>query len=217
MLSIVETTSLCSPKVRVHSNFTDRWVARAKEASIYPGSFIGDLTEKNAPQKWRIPGNLAGCNASSGAALVGLSIPIRPASGEIVSFVLAVEEASGLSCDIDEVIPFAHTFAAYMFDQYIQVIANDDDRKKLTQRELDCLFWACEGKTTWEISKIIDISERTVVFHLKNTEKKLQAKSRQHAVALATMRGLIKPKIPFGNAPFRRMDGAAPANVRAFG
>ena len=38
----------------------------------------------------------------------------------------------------------------------------------LTGRELECLEWVSHGKTSWEIGTILDLSERTVNFHLSN-------------------------------------------------
>jgi DNA-binding CsgD family transcriptional regulator len=61
----------------------------------------------------------------------------------------------------------------------------------LSQRETEVLRWAMAGKTNWEISLILNISERTVKFHIQNTMEKLQASSRAHAVAIALGEGLI--------------------------
>ena len=36
----------------------------------------------------------------------------------------------------------------------------------MSARELDCLKWTAAGKTAWEASVILGISERTVRFHL---------------------------------------------------
>ncbi len=71
-----------------------------------------------------------------------------------------------------------------------------DNDFKLTKREKQCLFWACEGKTAWEISKIIEVSVSTANFHLKNSMEKLSASNRQHAVAKALMYGIVKPDLP---------------------
>jgi DNA-binding CsgD family transcriptional regulator len=62
---------------------------------------------------------------------------------------------------------------------------------KLTGRENEILNWVQTGKTSWEISSILKISERTVRFHLANVMKKLDATSRTHAVAVALDLGLI--------------------------
>ena len=36
----------------------------------------------------------------------------------------------------------------------------------MSARELDCLKWTAAGKTAWEASVILGISEQTVRFHL---------------------------------------------------
>lgn len=64
-------------------------------------------------------------------------------------------------------------------------------KPRITQREIECLQWASIGKTAWEISMILGISERTVGFHLSNAATKLQANNRTHAVSIALKKGLI--------------------------
>ncbi|HXA84440.1 MAG TPA: LuxR C-terminal-related transcriptional regulator [Candidatus Dormibacteraeota bacterium] len=61
----------------------------------------------------------------------------------------------------------------------------------LSGRETEVLSWAMVGKTNWEISMILSISERTVKFHIQNVMGKLHASSRAHAVAIALGQGLI--------------------------
>jgi DNA-binding CsgD family transcriptional regulator len=61
----------------------------------------------------------------------------------------------------------------------------------LSEREIETLNWAMAGKTNWEISMILNISERTVKFHVQNVMRKLEASSRAHAVAIALGQGLI--------------------------
>src|ERR1041385_2420202 len=63
-------------------------------------------------------------------------------------------------------------------------------RSPLSQRETEVLSWAMAGKTNWEISMILNISERTVKFHIQNLMVKLEASSRAHAVAIALGQGL---------------------------
>lgn len=59
-------------------------------------------------------------------------------------------------------------------------------------REKEILNWLKEGKTSWDISVILGISERTVDFHVNNIRQKLGATNRPQAVALAARRGLIE-------------------------
>ncbi|MES2263779.1 MAG: helix-turn-helix transcriptional regulator [Pseudomonadota bacterium] len=62
----------------------------------------------------------------------------------------------------------------------------------LTSRECETLYWLKEGKTNWEISAILSISERTAKFHVANVLDKLGASTRGHAVALAFAQNLIR-------------------------
>ncbi len=64
-------------------------------------------------------------------------------------------------------------------------------RAALTEREKEVIQWMKEGKTNWEISKILNISERTVKFHIRNIQDKLDAVNKTHAVAIAMEQSLI--------------------------
>jgi len=67
-----------------------------------------------------------------------------------------------------------------------------EKRDLLTAREREVLRWCAGGKTSWEISVILRISERTVKFHLVEASRKLNAVNRTSAVAKALAWGLIK-------------------------
>lgn len=62
----------------------------------------------------------------------------------------------------------------------------------LTGREIECLKWAAAGKTAWETSAILSISNRTVEQHLAGAARKLEAVTRVQSVAEAIRRGLIE-------------------------
>ncbi|MDD3518926.1 MAG: LuxR C-terminal-related transcriptional regulator [Chromatiales bacterium] len=63
----------------------------------------------------------------------------------------------------------------------------------LTDRECECLVWACRGKTHGETADILNVSERTVAYHIGNAMKKLGVRSKVHAVAMAVQMGLVTP------------------------
>jgi DNA-binding CsgD family transcriptional regulator len=65
------------------------------------------------------------------------------------------------------------------------------DLPTLTKRERECLSWAAEGKTSWEIGQLLNISERTSIFHLQNAIHKLGVSGRQAAIARAVSLGII--------------------------
>jgi len=61
----------------------------------------------------------------------------------------------------------------------------------LSQRERDILRWTAIGKGSWEISRILAISEHTVNYHLQRAAKKLGVRGRGAASARALALGLI--------------------------
>jgi LuxR family quorum-sensing system transcriptional regulator SolR len=61
----------------------------------------------------------------------------------------------------------------------------------LTPREREVLCWTGEGKTSCEIGQILNISERTVNFHINNILFKLSATNKVQAVVKAIAMGLI--------------------------
>lgn len=61
----------------------------------------------------------------------------------------------------------------------------------LTPREKECLKWAAIGKTDHEIGMILNISGRTVNFHMLNCYIKLECSSREQAVLKAYLLRLI--------------------------
>lgn len=64
-------------------------------------------------------------------------------------------------------------------------------RIELTPREREVLCWTGEGKTAHEIGQILNISERTVNFHVNNVLLKLNATNKVQAVVKAIALGLI--------------------------
>lgn len=61
----------------------------------------------------------------------------------------------------------------------------------LTGRERECLGLVADGKTDWEISVILTLSEATVRFHVDNARRKLGAVTRAQAAARLALAGLI--------------------------
>jgi len=62
---------------------------------------------------------------------------------------------------------------------------------RLTKRETEVLQWISDGKSTWEISKLVGISEHGVVYHVRNVLTKFDVGSRHQAVAKAVVHGLL--------------------------
>ena len=62
---------------------------------------------------------------------------------------------------------------------------------QLSDREVEVLRWTAEGKTSGEISDILNISERTVNFHIANAVTKLNAANKTAAAIRAAVLGML--------------------------
>lgn len=91
---------------------------------------------------------------------------------------------------LEYLVPHLHQL--YMRLSKDHIIENmDNPNPKVSPREKEVLSWLQEGKTNWETSMILNISERTVKFHVSNLIEKLDAVSRGHVVAKALEYGII--------------------------
>lgn len=70
------------------------------------------------------------------------------------------------------------------------------ERLNLSDREIETLTWAARGKTSAEIAQILNLSKRTVDFHIDNAKEKLGVATRIQAVIKAANGQLIDP---YGN------------------
>ena len=62
---------------------------------------------------------------------------------------------------------------------------------QLSPRQRDCLGLVAAGHSDWEISETLGVAETTVISHVQNARRKLGARTRAQAVALALLAGLI--------------------------
>ena len=67
-----------------------------------------------------------------------------------------------------------------------------DNISALSPRELQCLDLLARGHSNEGIAKCIGIKQPTVAMHLANARTKLKAGSREHAVAIAITKGLVR-------------------------
>ena len=158
--------------------------------AIFWDSFV-DLDGYNSPEQ------LDFLELASSFGLVsGCSIPCN-SYGHYAVFSMAANSKAKLS-NMNEYLPFNHFYANQLLESVLRVNVESETtamRDDFSDREMECLFWGSEGKTAWEISQILGISERTVVFHFTNATAKLDAVNRQHAISKALMYGIVKPSV----------------------
>lgn len=80
---------------------------------------------------------------------------------------------------------------AYHTASFPEVTARADIVADLTDREIECLSWIGEGKTSDEIAMIISISRNTVNNYITSIMNKTGAKTRSEAVAFAVRNRII--------------------------
>ena len=62
---------------------------------------------------------------------------------------------------------------------------------RLTPREIEIMTYSANGKSAWDISKILSLSENTINEHIKNVCQKLGVYNKSHAIAVSIVHGLI--------------------------
>ena len=123
-----------------------------------------------------------------------LSMPLRPIVGETAVFFVGAEHGGGRMENQKKTILREFQVLANYFHQHILRIYGHDAESQMlvSARELDCLKWVAAGKTAWEASVILGISERTVRFHLNAAREKLNCLTTTQAVAKAVSQQLIE-------------------------
>jgi len=63
--------------------------------------------------------------------------------------------------------------------------------RQVTVRESEVLAWVAAGKSDWAIGQILNISNKTVNFHVENAKRKFGVGTRVQAVIAAIRIGLL--------------------------
>lgn len=204
--AISQLESLNTPSYHVLTN-ANAWIQEYAEQNYQSNDpVVKYVLTHQTPVIWDTFESLEGYNSEEQLAVmeraaengmrVGFSIPCNSfAQFAVLSF---AHSDQTISDEFNTIMPHASMFAHQLLET-TQRIKNEAFKGgggggiNLTAREMECLMWGSEGKTAWEISKIIGVTERTVVFHFTNATEKLNASSRQHAISKALLMGIIKP------------------------
>ena len=112
-------------------------------------------------------------------------------------FMMSVDRRSALPVEranLTRIVAELQLFAVHAQDAAMRLFAPQamhPERPALTPRELEALRWTRDGKTAWEVGRILGISERTAVLHIQNSMRKLDASNKHQAVLKAIKLGLI--------------------------
>lgn len=125
----------------------------------------------------------------------GLSFAVHEQPGVTGIFSIARDKVLDLQGqDLAALIGRAQLFASLLHHAVSRVVLPTllpEQAAALTRRELECLKLAADGKTAWEIGRILSIAERTAVFHLNNVIRKLGATNKTQAIVRAVALKLV--------------------------
>jgi DNA-binding CsgD family transcriptional regulator len=121
----------------------------------------------------------------------GVSVPLHGPG--VLWGLMSYASSRLLAADYMAMLPELHLLAHFVHEAARHFVRSKTPLPlpALTKRERECLSWAAEGKTSWEIGQLLNISERTSIFHLQNATHKLGVSGRQAAIARAVSLGLI--------------------------
>lgn len=126
----------------------------------------------------------------------GITYPIHGANGEfgVISFVSDALADKQFQRELGQFLPDLALIRDYVFESSLRFAQPAGDEEiHLTHREVEGLKWAMEGKSSWEISRIMSCSEATVNFHMANVRRKFKVTTRQQAVVKAIRLGMLSP------------------------
>jgi len=122
----------------------------------------------------------------------GYCVPIKRGNGLQACVTLAGERPD-LGSRAKRAI---HLISIYAYKKAVSVLGplqgRRSDPRLLTSREREVLIWSAQGKSSWEISVILGVSERTVNWFIANASRKLDAVNRTQAVVNAIRSGEIE-------------------------
>jgi LuxR family transcriptional activator of bioluminescence operon len=127
----------------------------------------------------------------------GFSIPIH-GSGNQFGMLSMVSSSNKTMNELLESQVMAQSLIPVIQDTFNRLFRPIDTKKpKLTPREVECLQWASEGKSGWDMSQIMGCSERTILFHMNNVRDKLNTNNRTQSIAKAILLGYLEPSLEY--------------------
>lgn len=198
-------TQFSESRVVVINGYPDAWLERYWEQDYAQHDpVVAFCSQRTLPVLWKdlmMDKHSLSAKVMNEAAEFGLkagvSMPVHSPQGEMGILSCTLDNCSQKSNRelIQEAVPYVQLMASHLHEAVRRVLAlaGTESREPLTFREQECLRWAADGKTSWEISQLLGISERTVNFHLNNSMIKMDVCNRQHAIARAILHGLINP------------------------
>jgi LuxR family quorum-sensing transcriptional regulator LasR len=189
----------------IKSNYPQRWRRTYDEGKLHSvDPTVSHCMKSGLPIAWKpetfvTPEQKNFYEEASGYGLrAGVSLPAHGSNGEFGMLSFATDHLPDSRTPLPEETNLADLALVrdYAFESSLKFL---DDRReesppvRLTCKERECLQWVVIGKSSWEISKLLNCSEATINFHIANIKSKFNVRTRQQAVVKAISQGLIVP------------------------
>lgn len=185
----------------IESNYQKRWFeiySRERYADIDPT--VAHAMHSVAPLIWSDDmlrshrQRQFGEAANSCGLVTGMSIPVHSREGDVGLLNLSLSQ-SGTQADnlVRSNLPWGSLIAQTAHETMRLIVKRDvwQARPRLTQRETEVLRWLAAGKSTWDTSVLLGISEHGVVHHVRNLLGKFDVATRRQAIAKAGALGML--------------------------
>jgi DNA-binding CsgD family transcriptional regulator len=185
----------------ITTTYSDKWVRRyvaQQYVKIDPVIQVG--LQGILPLDWqmvrdtnRVVKRFFGESREFDVGRQGLSFPIRGMHGETAMFSINSHVTDAEWAKIKKEYMRDFQILAHHFHTHILESLGVDENATVhfTNREIECLKWAAAGKSVWETSRILGITERTVSLYLETARTKIGAVNKTQAVAKAIRENLI--------------------------
>ena len=165
--------------------------ARRYSHCVYSSAFMGQWVSADAiATTGDFPVAVNGGNQSDREGCGSIILKLPQHAGETAFF--GMTPSATPVANTDALRRQLRVLGSYFHEHILRLHGHQSDQQiLLSARELDCLKWTAEGKTAWEASVILGITERTVRFHLNAAREKLQCTTTAQAVARAVKDNMI--------------------------
>jgi len=190
---------LSNPKIVMLNNYTPAWRERYEAARYFSvDPTIAHALLSTQPVLWSDQVFASAANLWEDARAHGLQIgwaqPVHDIKGTASLLTLARSNDAMSSLEARDKAPRLAWLARAVHETLTNVLASKPDSPSaitLTDREINVLRWAGDGKTAAETADILGIAERTVTFHIDNALRRLGAANKTAGVLKAAMLRLI--------------------------
>lgn len=206
-------------KDEIVTNYSDRWLQRYEQQGyIHVDPTFLHARDSLSPLVW----TEAMCSTSAQRRFkrdawqhgfgAGVTFPVQSRNGDFARLNLSMSRHPPEAlARVRGVLMCGALLASVTHDAMERVVRQRalEQAPKLTKRETEVLHWIAKGKSNWDISKLVGISEHGVSHHVRNILLKFSVASRHQAVATAHALGMLKQNVHVLPRPGRQA-GPAP-------